>query len=323
MENLIDLKPLTKPAEMLIKKISNAAGVRYEPKRIQREAEAQAKADLIKANSEIEIADLRQRAEHRRMMEEMRHQQNMESITAKALPQLNDNADASRMDDDWLANFFDKCRIISDDEMQTLWSRILAGEANTPGAYSKRTVNCLSEMDKAEAEMFRNLCAFCWRFVDLTMDTPKFVSSLLEDRQLLPKQIYEGLPMGGPLKPLVFDLYDYEKESYNEIYHKQDIDFNVLYHLESTGLIKFSNQGSWKSKRSKNYGVLYFYHDKLLFLKNPNPSMDWLHEIGDVQFTQVGQQLATLCETEPVDGFYDYVKTQWREYSPLDIAIES
>ena len=253
----------------------------------------------------------------------MIHQQNMESITAKALPQLNENADASQMNDDWLANFFDKCRIVSDDEMQTLWSRILAGEANTHGSYSKRTVNCLSEMDKAEAEMFRNFCAFCWRFVELTMDTPKIVSSLLEDRQLLPKQIYEGLPMGGPLEPLVFDLYDYEKDSYNEIYHKQDIDFNVLYHLESIGLIKFSNQDSWRSKRSKNYGVLCFYHDKLLFLKNPNLSVDWLHEIGDVQFTQVGQQLATLCETEPVDGFYDYVKTQWREYSPLDITIES
>ena len=51
MENLIDLKPLTKPAEMLIKKISNAAGILYEPKRIKREAEAQAKADLIKAKS--------------------------------------------------------------------------------------------------------------------------------------------------------------------------------------------------------------------------------------------------------------------------------
>ena len=41
MENLIDLKPLTKPAEMLIKKISNAAGILYEPNRIKREAEAQ------------------------------------------------------------------------------------------------------------------------------------------------------------------------------------------------------------------------------------------------------------------------------------------
>ena len=84
MKNLIDLKFLTKPVEMLIEKISNVVGVLYEPKRIEREAEAQAKADIIKAKSENEITALRQRSEHRRMMEEMRHQKNMESITANA-----------------------------------------------------------------------------------------------------------------------------------------------------------------------------------------------------------------------------------------------
>ena len=171
MENLIDLKPLTKPAEMLIKKISNAAGILYEPNRIKREAEAQAKADLIKAKSEIEITGLQKRSARRWMIEEMIHQQNMESITAKALPQLNENADASQMDDDWLANFFAKCRIVSDDEMQTLWSRILAGEANTHGSYSKRTVNCLSEMDKAVAENFKAVCRNQY-YISETPDKP-------------------------------------------------------------------------------------------------------------------------------------------------------
>ena len=32
------------------------------------------------------------------------------------------------MDNDWTVNFFDKSRIVSDDEMQNLWSRVLAGE---------------------------------------------------------------------------------------------------------------------------------------------------------------------------------------------------
>ena len=34
------------------------------------------------------------------------------------------------MEEDWIANFFDKCRIVSDSEMQSLWARVLAGEAN-------------------------------------------------------------------------------------------------------------------------------------------------------------------------------------------------
>ena len=46
----------------------------------------------------------------------------MESITAKALPQLNENATPSSVEDDWIVNFFEKSRIVSDNEMQELWS---------------------------------------------------------------------------------------------------------------------------------------------------------------------------------------------------------
>ena len=56
------------------------------------------------------------------------------------------------MSDDWIANFFDKCRNVSDREMQDLWARVLAGEANTPGSYSKRTVNFLTTLDSEEAD---------------------------------------------------------------------------------------------------------------------------------------------------------------------------
>ena len=44
--------------------------------------------------------------------------------------------------------------------MQTLWAKILAGEANKPGTYSKRTVNFVADMDKREAKLFMNLCQY-------------------------------------------------------------------------------------------------------------------------------------------------------------------
>ena len=254
MKNLIDLKSLTKPVEMLIEKISNVVGVLYEPKRIEREAEAQAKADIIKAKSENEITALRQRSEHRRMMEEMRHQKNMESITAKALPQLNENADASQMDDDWLANFFAKCRIVSNDEMQTLWSRILAGETNIPGAYSKRTVNCLSEMDKDEAEFFKKLCGFCWRC--------KISKDILPTNSFaISNQVYQEVVNDPDLvSPLIFDSSD-------AIYNKHGIGFEILEHFDSIGLIKFfmSKDDNFIWTFNEDVGILGICHDKALF----------------------------------------------------------
>jgi len=75
---------------------------------------------------------------------------------------LNEEANPDSMEDDWIANFFDKSRIVSDDEMQGLWSRVLAGEANDPHTYSKRTVNFLSDLDKVGAELFPKLCGFGW-----------------------------------------------------------------------------------------------------------------------------------------------------------------
>ena len=68
--------------------------------------------------------------------EEMTKQLNMESITEKAILHLNDDANPDAMENDWITNFFDKCRTVSDDDMQELWARILAGEANNPGAFS-------------------------------------------------------------------------------------------------------------------------------------------------------------------------------------------
>jgi len=66
------------------------------------------------------------------------------------------------MEDDWISNFFDKCRLISDDQMQLLWAKLLAGEANSPGTYSKRTVNLLGTLDKIDAQLFTGLCSFIW-----------------------------------------------------------------------------------------------------------------------------------------------------------------
>ncbi len=139
--NLINLGKLTKPADTLVKKVSNAVGGLFASPQIKRIAKAEAEAALIKAQSEIAITDLHRRAVHRWIEEEATQQKNMEDITAKALPQLNANANPDSIEDDWLVNFFDKSRIVSDDEMQGLWSRVLAGEANAPGTYSRRTVN--------------------------------------------------------------------------------------------------------------------------------------------------------------------------------------
>lgn len=204
---LIALGDLTKPATTLIEKISDAVGGVFKPYQIVRVAKAEAEANRIQAESQIQVTDLHRRAMYRFLEEEAKKQSNIEAITQNALPLLEDNSAPQNMEDDWITNFFDKSRIVSDGDMQRLWSRVLAGEANAPGAFAKRTVNLLADLDKEDAELFTRLCGFCWII--------------------------------GDVYPLVFDVQ-------NGIYKRNGINFNTLSHLESLGLIQFDNFAGFK-----------------------------------------------------------------------------
>jgi hypothetical protein len=217
--SLVNLGKLSKPADTLIKKVSGAVGGIFEPWQITRIAKAEAKADLVKAESEIQITDLHRRAMHRFVEEEAQRQENMESITEKSLPNLKEDADPSQMNDDWVTNFFDKSRIVSDDSMQDLWAKVLSGEANSPGSYSKRTVNFLADLDKEDAEMFQNLCSFGW--------------------------------IVGNFTPLIFDPTA-------DIYTKKGVNFTTLTHLDNIGLIQFQALSGFKRLGlPKKFPVLY------------------------------------------------------------------
>lgn len=272
--SLIDLGNLSKPADTLVKKVSKAVGGLFAPRQIRKVAKAKADAALIEAEAQIQITDLHRRAARRFIEEEAQHQQNMESIAAKALPQLDAAAKPDVMDDDWIANFFDKCRIVSDGDMQTLWSRVLAGEANNPNTYSKRTVNFLSDMDKNDAELFTKLCGFTW--------------------------------MIGGIVPLILDYTA-------NIYKDNGIGFDDLSHLDSIGLAIFSARTVDRSGLPEKFFITYY--DKPLTLQTPKGS-DNLLNTGHVQFTRIGRELAPICGSEPVAGFYEYVKEHWKQYLP-------
>ena len=273
--SLINLSKISKPADTLIKKIANATGVVFEPHQMRRVAKAKADAALIQAESEIQITELHRRAARRWIEEEARYQKNMEDIAAGAISALNDNSNADSMEDDWIGNFFQKCRIVSDGDMKALFSRVLSGEANTPGTYSKRTVNFLSDLDKADAELFSKLCGFGW--------------------------------MIGGVVPLVFDAR-------SKIYNDAGLNFSSLSHLESIGLIQFNNlTGYSQLQLPKNFAVIYY--GRLLSLEMPNDADNTL-ELGHVLLTKIGQELAPICGSKPVDGFWEYVMDKWKEYKP-------
>jgi len=228
--SLVNLGNLAEPAKVLIEKVSDAVGGAFKPWQIERVAKAEAKAEIIKANTQIVISELQQRALNRFFVEEASKQENIESITKKAIPQLAEHANPGGIEKDWLVDFFDKSRIVSDEEMQNLWSAILAGEANRPGSYSKRTLHLMASLDKKDAVLFTKLCGFVWAI--------------------------------GTPTPLIFD-------SQNEIYTNNGIDFSSLKHLDAIGLISFESLSGYVRKGfGKNVAIAY--GSKLTTLEFPN-----------------------------------------------------
>lgn len=269
---LINIGELSKPATILIEKISDAVGGIFKPTQIIRVAKAEAEAKRIEAEVHIEITELQRRAFNRFLKEEARKQKNIEEITQKALPQLNEDAKPDQVEEDWIANFFDKSRLVSDNEMQNLWSRVLAGEANSPGTYSKRTINLLSSLDKSDADMFTQLCGFAWDMEDII--------------------------------PLILNIE-------NEIYNKNNINFSTLIHLESIGLIQFNAISGYElAKLPKT--LFMKYYDKSVMLEMKKETDNSL-ELGNVLLTKIGQELASICGSEPVEGFFEFVCGEWRD----------
>ena len=157
---LFKLGDLTKPVTVLIEKISSAIGTLYEPKKIEREAKAKAQAKIIEALANIEIGKIEERAINRLIEDEVRNQKNIEKIVFNAIEQIGVNAEPEKMDEDWINHFFQSCKNISNNEMQYIWAFILAGEANNPGSFSKRTINHIKLVSQNEANLFAKFCEF-------------------------------------------------------------------------------------------------------------------------------------------------------------------
>ena len=156
----------------LIDAFEKACGAGFRPWIIRRDAAATSDATVILAKAEAERETLlgearigvAQRALERLSVKEISRQENLEQIAHKAadeaaqFPEEEREADKPPIDPDWMARFVNKAQDVSNEDMQQLWARIVAGEVHTPGKFSLRTLDKLSNITKEEAHIFNKLC---------------------------------------------------------------------------------------------------------------------------------------------------------------------
>ncbi len=199
----------------------------------------------------------------------------MEAIANAAIPLLSENAKTELVERDWVVNFFDKARLTSDAQMRQLLAKILAGEANEPGHFSKRTINLVSELDKSDAEKFSIVCRF---MVGI-------------DSHLVPIYVLDA--------------------EFKDIYKNNGLTVEVINHVNAMGLIIWNDVG---------YSIDFGQPVSIVDYFGTKYSVQWDHEstkktevsVGRMLCTAAGEQLASICETKPVEGFMERIVTYWK-----------
>ncbi|WP_157942219.1 DUF2806 domain-containing protein [Salinibacter altiplanensis] len=209
-----DVLGLKGPAEALVEKIADGIGHLYEPIHRERMAVARVEEKKLEARGIDEIAQLAEKEigiSKRRakklagsmLAERKIKKENRDDVIERSLEMLEDNSSPEEIDDSWLFEFFDHVGSVTSDEMKHAWSRVLSGEANRPGSFSKRTLHTLSTMSKGDAEIFRRAC--------------KYVASVGEDYQPI-------------ITDITLDIYT-------------NLSYDMLSHIDSIGLVNYDRGG--------------------------------------------------------------------------------
>ena len=154
-----------KPLEKLIDTVRSGIGTLYNPYRIRNEGKAEADRSIMLAEANAKVAliedeanaELARRAMQRLMFQEMNKQKNIESIADNSVQYLGESVSDAPVDEGWNINFFGKAQNVTDEELQDLWSRVLAKEITTPNAIGWRTLDVLQGMTVNEAKLFEQM----------------------------------------------------------------------------------------------------------------------------------------------------------------------
>lgn len=166
----------------LVETISNATGLTA--RGIRKNAEAESYAAIKKAETETEVQLLRLQGEDKVAQYVLtRNKQkvdNVEKIISKAEQHFSPDENISNdpVENDWMARFLNIAEDISDENLQDIWGRILAGEIKKPKSYSLRTLEVLRNLSKDEAELLIKISNY--QFGRDLLCTEDFAVSLLD-----------------------------------------------------------------------------------------------------------------------------------------------
>ncbi|MGF1773435.1 DUF2806 domain-containing protein [Vibrio wakamikoensis] len=111
----------------------------------------------------LNLENLDKQVQSRKQIQAMQEEVNLTKTVLLAEQEIesgNYEANDEPVDPDWFTRWRDNAEKVSNDYLQSLWAKVLAGEVTTPGSYSLRTLDLLKCLSKREAELISKLGGF-------------------------------------------------------------------------------------------------------------------------------------------------------------------
>lgn len=212
---------------------------------------------------------------------------NIKAIGNRAAPNINEDAKAENVRKDTITHLREKGKIVSDEEMQEVLAGILAEEMNTPGSFSKKTIDVVSSLDRSDVEMFSQLCSFAVKkFVSVeNPNSPVALTVVISEHLLIFNEVHK-------------------------VYQGKGITFTSLQDLASLGLLTYTSLGTHMPaiKTSMRWGLSGNGFSMIVEVP-AGQTMDY----GRVMLTRAGKELSRICKSEIVPEFSSYIMEEYKE----------
>ncbi|MEZ9705450.1 DUF2806 domain-containing protein [Vibrio breoganii] len=195
------------------------------------------------------------------------------------------DANDEPVEPDWFTRWRDNAEKVSNDYMQTLWAKVLAGEVATPGSYSLRTLELLNNLSKGEAELISQLAPY-----------------VINDNVLL--------CVVGKKRDAVQSLLTKSGLGFNELMFLQEL--GILSAVDSIGItVSFSTLAEDSFDRAfttSDLGILVHHEDK-----NRKVNCE------GYLITQMGRELLKFVDYQ---GNAEYLKTIGQQIASVGFSVK-
>jgi hypothetical protein len=201
---------------------------------------------------------------------------NLINTAVKSAKYVNpDKPNDIKMDNDFFWNTIEHSKSISNEEMQELIAKIIAGEYNTPGTYSMSTLQIIKMLGKNELELFERIC------------------SLLIDDELIPMALF-NVPIS---------VIDFLQELH--------IHFNDFQMLQSLGLF-LPNSATEVTQNLKKGIFSLKYFDKTILFKPENENYSEIRLPTFYSLSMPGKQILRHLKPPYNEKYFVWLKANYK-----------